>query len=246
MSEFLSRENRQLLWDVIISEDTVRQSSNEMKLRINSIFNENIEPFYETEKKNHSNLLQINNQFIKAISSHINCLIIPREQKKELITRDEIENKRMNEFEKKYNLKQNEFTSAMALPIPPTPNFSDKMDTPINEIEMELKRAIAKRNYDIEQINRNVVGSNINTTVKYIKIDNTNIEDGVYKKDIIDLNPAKHVTWAEKDPKHIFSKLKVIPEEPVDEYAERKEIVDKIDKIQQELTELRYFIERMN
>jgi hypothetical protein len=242
MSEFLSRENRQLLWDVIISEDVVRQSSNEMKLRINSIFNENIEPFYETEKRNHSNLLQINNQFIKAISSHIKGLIIPREQKKELITHDEIENKRMNEFEKKYNLKQNEFTSAMALPIPPTPNFSDKMDTPINEIEMELKRAIAKRNYDIEQINRNVVsGSNINT--KYIKIDNTNIEDSVYKKDIIDLNPAKHVTWAEKE--HIFSKLKVIPEEPVEEY-ERKEIVDKIDKIQKELTELRYFIERMN
>ena len=58
--------------------------------------------------------------------------------------------------------------------------------------------------------------------IKYIKIDNENIENNVIKKDIIDLNQKKNITWGENeninfqiieeesDDDNIFKKLKKI------------------------------------
>ena len=44
----------------------------------------------------------------------------------------------------------------MALPVPEKPNFSDKLDEPMSEMEIALKNAISQRNYDIEQVSKNI------------------------------------------------------------------------------------------
>ena len=48
----------------------------------------------------------------------------------------------------------------MALPVPPTPDFSDKKDEPLSEIEVEVKRYMAQRNYDVEQLNKTLINDN--------------------------------------------------------------------------------------
>jgi hypothetical protein len=43
----------------------------------------------------------------------------------------------------------------MTLPLPEVPDFSDKFkDTPISEMDKIIREITAKRNYDVEQINR--------------------------------------------------------------------------------------------
>lgn len=229
VNRFLTEENLQLLWEVIASEDIVKQGSAQMLEKIGIMFNENVSAFYEKEKTHHSNLIQINKHFINLIILHIKRILptlsnninnINNTERKELITHSDIEAKRMSDFEQNYNLKQTEFMNAMALPVPPTPNFSDKKDTPISELELEMKRAIAKRNYDIERINNQLLKTSISqnqpiqnnynepfqakknqlpppSNIKYIKIDNADI-DFDHKNEMIDLNvqDKKHVHWS--------------------------------------------------
>jgi len=291
VNRFLTEENLQLLWEVVASEDIVKQGSAEMLEKIGLMFNENVGAFYEKEKTQHSNLIQINKHFINLIILHIKRILPTlsnnsnnNPERKELITHSDIEAKRMSDFEQNYNLKQTEFMNAMALPVPPTPNFSDKKDTPNSELELEMKRAIAKRNYDIEHINNQMlhktnIPQNQNQTIqnnynepfqakknqlrppsniKYIKIDNTNIEFDHYKNEVIDLNlnvqeNKKHVHWStDKDESfytnntnistnvtpintndNIFSKLKLIEPKPTIE----------IQTLQEEVAKLRAFVE---
>ena len=110
-----------------------------------------------------------------------------------------------------------------------TTNFSDTIDTPINEIESEVKKIMAQRNYDIEQINRSfnveqadnwlkpqkssirnekiiqnnqTIQQKPNTnSIKYIKIDKNDLTNIVYQNDVIDLNssPKKHISWEDEE-----------------------------------------------
>lgn len=289
VNRFLTEENLQVLWEVVASEDIVKHGSAEMLEKIGLMFNENVGAFYEKEKTRHSNLIQINKHFINLIILHIKRILPTlsnnNPERKELITHSDIEAKRMSDFEQNYNLKQTEFMNAMALPIPPTPNFSDKKDTPISELELEMKRAIAKRNYDIEHINnqllkttisQNQIQNNYNepfqskknhvqssSSIKYIKIDNADIEFDHYKNEVIDLNVQenkKHVHWSKEDVEtdslyttntntnntiittmdtsintndNIFSKLKLIDPKPTIE----------IQTLQEEVNNLRTFVE---
>ena len=76
--------------------------------------------------------------------------------KKELITFEEFQKDKRSQFDKDLNKRQEEFTSSMSIEIPDVPDFSDKFkDTPIPQIEEEIKKITAQRNYDIEQINKN-------------------------------------------------------------------------------------------
>ena len=48
----------------------------------------------------------------------------------------------------------------MTLPVPEVPEFSDKFkDTPISEMDIMIKEITAKRNYDVEQINKSNKGT---------------------------------------------------------------------------------------
>ena len=184
-----------------------------------------------------------------------NTTQIPSQKSKELITSSDLQEERMTQFEKDLSQKQSEFTNAMSLPVPPVPNFSDSnLDEPIGEMELALKKVLEQRNYDIEQVSKNLNKSNADSwlksqetslksekissnpsnnsnTIKYIKIENENIENTAIKKDIIDLNQKKNISWGEDEninikiveyesdenaliEDDIFKKLKKIDPEP--------------------------------
>jgi len=72
--------------------------------------------------------------------------------KKISITQEELQNDRASHFEQELNKKQQEFTSAMAVPVPTTPVFTDNTkDVPLTEMNMIIQRTIAERNLDLDK-----------------------------------------------------------------------------------------------
>lgn len=250
-TNFLNKDNVKILWDVISDEDIIKNQSIDFKESIFNLFTSNIKGFYNVESKKSTSLVELNKKYILLILNHANKIIqniISTENKKikisdetphnvnELITYEEIQNDRRSQFEKDFNKRQEEFTNAMTLPVPPVPKFSDKLeDGPISEMEKAIQEITAQRNYDVEQINRNnnnsITNSNVdnwlksqetslksdkltnhiqntnntnNNTgnkLKYIKIENNDLDNNIYQNQIIDLgnkeyeSPKKNVTW---------------------------------------------------
>ena len=231
-NDFLTKQNVDLLWEVIIDDDLFKNKPKELINQIGSIFTQNLRGFNEAEKNNSSNLMSMNKRFIGLMLNHSRSIIISNknstsvQKQKELITSTDLQTERMSQFEKDLSQRQNEFTSAMSLPVPPVPKFSDNnLDEPIGEMELAIKKAVEQRNYDIEQVNKTLNKSNADSwlkpqetslksekivplknqnspaqnSLKYIKIDNENIENTVIKKDIIDLSKQKHISWEDEN-----------------------------------------------
>ena len=150
MNKFLANDNIKLLWDVIIDEDMIKKQSTEFQENIFKLFTSNISGFYEIESNKTTNLVDMNKKYILLILNHVNKMVksaaTPRYKKikildeepknaKDLITYEEIHNDKKNQFDKDLNKRQEEFKNAMALPVPPVPEFTDKFkEETISEI----------------------------------------------------------------------------------------------------------------
>ena len=232
VNDFLTKQNVDLLWEVIIDDDLFKNKPKELINQIGSIFTQNLRGFNEAEKNNSNTLMSMNKRFIGLMLNHSRSIIISNknptsvQKQKELITSTDLQTERMTQFEKELSQKQSEFTNAMSLPVPPVPKFSDNnLDEPMGEMELAIKKAVEQRNYDIEQVSKNLNKSNadswlksqetslksekivplknqnfpVQNSLKYIKIDNENIENTIIKKDIIDLGPKKQITWEDEN-----------------------------------------------
>jgi hypothetical protein len=246
INDFLTKGNVDLLWEVIIDDELFKNKPKELINQIGSMFTQNLRGFNEVEKNNSNNLINMNKKFIELILNRSYSIInfnkntIPPQKQKELITSTDLLSDRMSQFEKELSQKQSEFTTAMSLPVPPVPKFSDNnLDGPMGEMDLAIKKALEQRNYDIEQLNKTLSKSNqdsswlksqetsvksekliplnnvaqksnisktnssnlnINTNeIKYIKIDQETIGNSIIKKDIIDLNQKKHITWQDEN-----------------------------------------------
>ena len=245
---FLKKENVDTLWDVIVDEDVFKFLSRDVQGKVFQIFVENIKGFYEIERKTSTNLIDVNKKYILLILNYIKknySQQIPNKIKifedapvKESITYEEIQNEKKSQFEKDLQLRQQEFTNAMALPVPEVPEFSDKFtEGPISEMDKMIKEMTAKRNYDVEQINRanqHSMGNADNwlkpqeTSVKTEKINSQRLPPSQSRfssdNEIIDMQPkGKNVTWGENEEfnipnieqiaeeDNIFKKLKKVP-----------------------------------
>jgi len=269
INDFLTKQNVSLIWEVIM-DDVLKNKPQEVILKINNIFNANLKGFFDNEKQKSRNVMELNKKYISLIINYIDGnfsqkqyqqqkqiqhqytqqqkqpqhIQQPQEKyEKELITHDDLQTDRMSQFDKKLTTIKQEFSSAMALPIPEKPDFSDKLDEPLTELELEIKKVMAQRNYDIEQINRNNLESNTNSNttnsntnwlkpqetsvknekinplqqksnikpsaqqeqIRYIKIDNDDLNNEIIQNDVIDINnndnskkitsPKKQVSW---------------------------------------------------
>ena len=224
-TDFLTKQNVSLLWEVIMDNEIMKNKPQNEISQIIDIFNVNLKKFHDST--NNNNLTDLNKNYITVMMNFINKNFAKSSSsslsnlKKPLVTYEEIQNDRLSKFEKDYNSRQQEFTSAMALPVPPTPDFSDKKDEPLSEIEVEVKRYMAQRNYDVEQLSKSLNNNNNDSQqasswlkpqetslkadkmplhlpqldknpIKYIKIDNdTNISKNVIQNDMIDLTTKK-------------------------------------------------------
>jgi len=217
---FLHSNNISTLWEVIIDNERPTVAViNELR----SHFIEAVKQFNDIGY--HPDLFQMNKKFLTLfLSSNKAKSVVP-------ITAEEIQQDKKTQFERELNAKQHEFNTSINKVIPPAPKFQDDMDTPISEMEKLIAETMAQRNFDIEQIQQSVnknwmpkqeESSNSNpqsTPIKYIKIGEEIEKDG-----ILPLKEKKTLTWAENleenvqlsihedSSRHIFSKLKSMPD----------------------------------
>jgi hypothetical protein len=281
VNDFLTKQNVELLWEVIIDDDLFKNMPKELINQIGSMFTQNLKSFYELEKNKFTHLMSMNKKFIVLMLNLSRSIIISNknsssvQKQKELITSTDLQTERISQFEKDLSQKQSEFTSAMTLPVPPIPKFSDNnLDEPMTEMELAIKKALEQRNYDIEQVSKNLNKSNadswlkpqetsvksekiiplknqksdyvqssyVQNYLKTIKIDNEDIENNVIKKDIIDLNKQKHISWEDENTSFQIAK---------DEKDEEDNIIDnnifkKLKKINPETNDTLNINNRMN
>ena len=154
---FLSPANAQMLWEVLIDEESIMKDK-----RTQETFVKTLPEFYEREKsKPQTTLIGLNKQFISLMLNLLRQATPPQTSsrtipippaKKILITQEELQNDRASHFEQELNKKQQEFTSAMAVPVPTTPVFTDNTkDTPLTEMNMIIQRTIAERNLELDK-----------------------------------------------------------------------------------------------
>jgi len=150
-NKFLSDANVQMLWEVLIDEDSITKDK-----RTQDAFVRTLPEFYEREKSNtQKSLIDLNKQFISVMMKLLSKDVQNKSHKKILITQEDIQLDRISHFEQELGKKQNEFTQAMAVPIPETPVFKDNIkDEPLTEINMIIQRTIAERNLEIDKIHK--------------------------------------------------------------------------------------------
>jgi hypothetical protein len=221
INKFLTKENVELLWDVLIDEPIIKKMCNspEKNNELINIFESNLKGFFLSEKNNYNSLIELNKKYILLIINYLTNLqkntsttSMPKMTRETLardtqqfkkikihediiqqpITYEDIHNERITQFEKNLNKKQEEFSNAMKIPLPPLPDFSDKVDEPLNEIELEIKKIQEQRNYDIEIINKN----NIIADTKWLESQETSIKT---ERLNFEIPSNKHISWSDNN-----------------------------------------------
>jgi len=264
INDFLEKENLELLWEVLIDEPLIKQLCDSLiKYKtLMHIFQSNLNEFFNAEKNNCNNLIELNKKYILLIINYIiktnnnnnnktnqsephpqnESSMRPQYKKirihedepiKQSITFEDIHNDRLNIFEKELNKKQEEFTNAMTLPVPQVPNFSDKLDEPMSEIELEIKRIQEQRNYDIEMINNTNKNTNGSSDANWLKPQETSIKNEKLIKinnitrQNANNNNNKHISWEDEKQESLYE-LKEEPEE-INIFGKLKKIITSND-----------------
>lgn len=200
---------------------------------LQTIFETNIKAFYLREKNNYNSLVELNKKYILLLINYVIKLqdqaidqinqlktqqvqnaqtnqrfkkikIHENDTSHQPITYEDIHNERISKFEKELSKKQEEFTNAISVSVPPTPNFNDKLDEPLSEIELEIKRIQEQRNYDIELINRSYNNSENLSNQNWLTSQETSIKNEKLNLDFqtntnINTNINKHITWSNEN-----------------------------------------------
>jgi hypothetical protein len=169
IQNFLSKENVEMIWDIILDDgELMKNKTQEQANNISESFISDIRDFFRDEKGIHKSLINMNKKFISNIINkytYTNKKVLQQELRKELrkelqpglrVTAEDIQATRMSDFEKQFQQKQTEFSSAMTMQVPDKPKFNDEADHPISEMEDLIARTLAQRNFDIDQIHQNL------------------------------------------------------------------------------------------
>jgi len=163
---FLTEQNVSMLLEIILDEDFMQVQSSDVIEATKFVFYNNIRGFYENEKANVPDLVELNKQYIMLILRHVKSDLInkppPVNTTKQRVTFEEIQNDKRSQFERDLNARQSEFTNAMTLPVPPVPKFSDAaQDEPLSEMELAIKQMTEQRKYDVDQITNSFTGNTL-------------------------------------------------------------------------------------
>ena len=222
INDFITNKNIELIWEVINDYDlliTNQDIANDTILFIQK----NIHNFYESEKVNTNNLKEMNKKFIIYIINYINNYFSsinnlsntttykksfhPKENaennysdsdnyttnNKELVTLEEIQKDRKNLFEKQLLEKQKDFSDTIKLNIPSTPNFSDKVDEPLSEIDELITTLKQHRNLEEETFKNTSLNETIlNENNNWLKSKETSIKKEKINNNIISVNEREN------------------------------------------------------
>lgn len=169
ISKFLNKQNLKLLWDVLLDELQIDPTNKTVITNIRTVFESNINPFTKSTSINSNvQLVNLNKQFLSQVVIAVNRLFpnLGREQdfKRIQISSEEVMNPykiediheaRKDDFENQLKIKRSEFENSINLQKPKEMDFTEKIDDgKIKEMDALIAETIARRNFDIEQINK--------------------------------------------------------------------------------------------
>ena len=235
MSKFLNKQNIELLWDVLLDELRIDRNNKQIYTNIRAVFESNINPFSKNGNSNANNipLVNLNKQFLSQVVIAVNRLFptlkqeqdfkriqISSEDVSEPYKVEDIHSERQNNFEKQVQQKRSEFEKSINLNKPAELDFTDKLDDgKIKEMDTLIAETMARRKFDIEQIQHNLNTEDPENWLQSQQIKkqdtnntntntNTTVEVGLYRKlklKPIDTNTntntntsKKNVTWTDQ------------------------------------------------
>ena len=231
ISKFLNKQNLNLLWEVLLGELRIDPTNKTVLTNIRTVFESNIQPFTKNANVNSNvQLVNLNKQFLSQVLIAVNRLFpnLGREQdfKRIQISNEEVMNPykiediheaRKDDFENQLKIKRSEFENSINLQKPKELDFTEKIDDgKIKEMDALIAETVARRNFDIEQINK-VTNLNLedpenwlnpqkitkNTTINTIEKNQELKENKDQQRDLnfysklkqINTNAKKNVTW---------------------------------------------------
>ena len=216
LQQFKTVKNINMLWEVLLDELNINPQNTAIVTNIRSVFESNVNPFLARANPN-SGLMNLNKIFLTQIVAAVNRLFpnINQQPPVKLINiSDEIVNTepykvedihsaRQSEFETQVNQRRNDFESLVAVKKPKELDFSDKAEnSKIKEMEALIAETIAKRNFDIEQINTNQNTNQNTNTDEWLKPNNTSLRSEKQQQQVNDTSQRKHkyVNVLEQEP----------------------------------------------
>jgi hypothetical protein len=220
MSNFLTKQNIGLLWDVLLDELRIDTNNKQVVTNIRSVFESNINPFTKNTNINvNTQLVNLNKQFLSQVVMAVNRLFPNLKQKQEFkriqISSEEafepykvedIREERRDHFEQQVNKKRIEFENSINQNKPAELDFSEKIDDgKIKEMETLIAETVARRKFDIDQIQHfQVTEEPVNQNIKGRANEPVETDLSIYRK--LKLKPIdkdintnkKNVTWTDQ------------------------------------------------
>jgi hypothetical protein len=221
---FLSQGNLRMLWDVIMENEEIQKN----RAAAAKLFNETTPMFASKNEsaKKASSITELNKIFLSfMIQNFTHPVRLEIKEKPQLITHEQIQEEKQSIFQRELENKQKEFEKSMARSVPETPEFSDNIkEEPISEMELMIKKTLAERNFEIQQIHKEQTPTD--TDKDWLTSEPTSLKEGKMK-----LSPAAS----------FLSKLK--PESDstsnVNSNSENREILQRLDRLETMLLEIR-------
>jgi hypothetical protein len=217
LQQFKTNKNINMLWEVLLDELNINPQNTAIVTNIRSVFESNVNPFLARANPN-SGLMNLNKIFLTQIVAAVNRLFpnINQQQPVKLINIsdeivntepykvEDIHNARQTEFETQVNQRRNDFESLVTVKKPKEVDFSDKAEnSKIKEMEALIAETIAKRNFDIEQINTNMNTNQNTNTDEWLKPNNTSLrteKQQQQQENVTSQRKQKYVNDLEKEP----------------------------------------------
>ena len=234
IKNFLNNKNVSMLWEVLLDELHINPNSSSVVQNIKTVFDGNISLF-TTRANPNAGLMNLNKLFLNQVLIAVNQLfpnLKQEQQMKRINISDEIigepykvediHNARQTDFEKQVADKRNEFESSINLKKPQPVDFSDKVEPEMKIMEMEalIAETMAKRKFDIEQIQgintssdglKKTVSFNDNVTLHVDDYESINLTETSNTATVVTSEQAKAeeaATETSNIQHNIFNKLK--------------------------------------
>jgi hypothetical protein len=172
IQHFTNGKNLSMLWELLLDELQINPNSTTIVQNIKTVFDGNINLF-KTRANPNAGLMNLNKQFLNQLLIAVNQLFPNLKQEQQLLQQqqmkriniseevldepykvEDIHNARQTDFEKQFINKRNEFEKTINAKKPQPIDFSDKVepDSKITEMESLIAETMAKRKYEIEQL----------------------------------------------------------------------------------------------
>jgi len=163
--QFKKKDNLELLLEVLLDELHIDIQNKKIISNVRTIFESNINPFINKANPQ-NNLVDLNKLFLKQVSLAINRLIpnikqesqvkkitISDEEINQPYTIEDIQAFRQNEFDRKLQQQRVDFENTINPKKPKEVDFTyNEKESKITEIEHLIADTIARRNYELEEI----------------------------------------------------------------------------------------------